>query len=37
MTEEPITEATRETHDPRGQAMKTPDEVEEMLRLKACG
>jgi len=23
--------------DPRGQAMKTPDDVEEMLRLKACG
>ena len=23
--------------DPRGQAMKTPDDVEAMLRLKACG
>ena len=23
--------------DPRGQVMKTPDDVAEMLRLKACG
>ena len=23
--------------DPRGQAMKTPDDVSAMLRLKACG
>jgi hypothetical protein len=24
-------------NDPRGQVMKTPDDVSEMLRLKACG
>ena len=23
--------------DPRGQVMKTPDDVAEMLRLRACG
>jgi len=24
-------------NDPRGQVMKTPEDVDEMLRLKACG
>jgi|SRR5678815_2218211 hypothetical protein len=36
MTEERITES-RPWSDPRGQEMKTPDDVAEMLRLKACG
>lgn len=36
MREERITES-HPWIDPRGQAMKTPDDVEAMLRLKACG
>jgi transposase len=36
MNEERIT-ASPSWGDPRGQVMKTPDEVSEMLRLKACG
>src|SRR6186713_373066 len=36
MNEERITESPSWS-DPRGQVMKTPDDVEEMLRLKACG
>ena len=36
MFEERITESPSWS-DPRGQAMKTPDDVEAMLRLKACG
>ena len=36
MHEERITES-HPWSDPRGQAMKTPDDVEAMLRLKACG
>ena len=36
MNEERITESPSWT-DPRGQVMKTPDDVAEMLRLKACG
>jgi transposase len=36
MFEERITESPSWI-DPRGQAMKTPDDVEAMLRLKACG
>jgi transposase len=36
MNEERITESSSWI-DPRGQVMKTPDDVAEMLRLKACG
>ena len=36
MNEERITESPSWS-DPRGQVMKTPDDVAEMLRLKACG
>ena len=36
MNEERITESPSWS-DPRGQAMKTPDDVAEMLRLKGCG
>jgi hypothetical protein len=36
MNEERITESSSWT-DPRGQVMKTPDDVPEMLRLKGCG
>jgi transposase len=36
MNEERITE-TPSWNDPRGQVMKTPDDVAEMLRLRACG
>jgi transposase len=36
MNEERITESPSWS-DPRGQLMKTPDDVAEMLRLKACG
>ena len=36
MTEERITESPSWS-DPRGQEMKTPDDVAEMLRLKGCG
>jgi hypothetical protein len=36
MNEERITESLSWI-DPRGQVMKTPDDVAEMLRLKACG
>ena len=36
MNEERITEVPSWS-DPRGQIMKTPDDVAEMLRLKACG
>jgi transposase len=36
MHEERITE-TPSWNDPRGQVMKTPDDVAEMLRLRACG
>jgi hypothetical protein len=36
MQEERITE-TPTWNDPRGQVMKTPDDVAEMLRLRACG
>jgi transposase len=36
MDEKRITE-TLSWNDPRGQVMKTPDDVSEMLRLKACG
>ena len=36
MNEERITECPS-WNDPRGQEMKTPDDVAEMLRLKACG
>ena len=36
MNEERIT-GSPSWSDPRGQAMKTPDDVAEMLRLKACG
>lgn len=36
MTENRITEIPSWS-DPRGQVMKTPDDVAEMLRLKACG
>src|SRR5215472_13241948 len=36
MSEERITESPS-WRDPRGQMMKTPDDVAEMLRLKACG
>jgi hypothetical protein len=36
MFEERITESPSWS-DPRGQGMKTPDDVEAMLRLKACG
>jgi DNA-binding NarL/FixJ family response regulator len=36
MNEERITESLSWI-DPRGQVMKTPDDVVEMLRLKACG
>ncbi len=34
MNEERITASP---YDPRAQAMKTPDDVAEMLRVKACG
>lgn len=37
MNEERITETTLQDEVLRGQVMKTPDDVEEMLRLKACG
>ena len=36
MNEEQITE-TPSWKNPRGQVMKTPDDVAEMLRLRACG
>jgi hypothetical protein len=36
MNEERITESPLWI-DPQGQVMKTPDDVAEMLRLKACG
>jgi hypothetical protein len=36
MNEERITQSPS-WRDPRGQLMKTPDELAEMLRLKACG
>ena len=36
MNEERITESPSWDHS-RGQMMKTPDDVAEMLRLKACG
>jgi hypothetical protein len=36
MKEERITECLSWS-DPREQVMKTPDEVAEMLRLRACG
>jgi hypothetical protein len=36
MNEERITESPS-WNDPRGHMMKTPDDVAEMLRLKACG
>ena len=36
MSEERITESPS-WNDPRGPVMKTPDDVAEMLRLKACG
>jgi hypothetical protein len=36
MNEERITQSPS-WRDPRGQVMKTPDELAEMLRLKACG
>ncbi|WFU46153.1 helix-turn-helix domain-containing protein (plasmid) [Bradyrhizobium sp. CB82] len=36
MNEERITECSSWS-DPRGQVMKTPDDVAEMLRLRACG
>ena len=34
---ERIRECPARNDDPRGQTMKTPDDVSEMLRLKACG
>ena len=34
---ERITESPERNNDPRGQTMMTPDDVSEMLRLKACG
>jgi transposase len=37
MSEERITETALQDEVLRGQVMKTPDDVEEMLRLKACG
>jgi transposase len=37
MNEERITQTALQDEVLRGQAMKTPDDVEEMLRLKACG
>src|SRR5215468_6538152 len=37
MDEERITRCPTRSDDPRGQAMKTPDDVAEMLRLKVCG
>jgi len=36
MNEERITESPS-WKNPRGQVMKTPDDVAEMLRLRACG
>ena len=36
MDQERITEGSSWS-DPRGQVMKTPDDVVEMLRLRACG
>ncbi|MCK1669957.1 hypothetical protein, partial [Bradyrhizobium sp. 153] len=36
MKQERITEGSSWI-DPRGQVMKTPDDVAEMLRLRACG
>lgn len=36
MNEERISESPL-WNDPRGQVMMTPDDVSEMLRLKACG
>ena len=36
MKRERITEGSP-WNDPRGQVMKTPDDVAEMLRLRACG
>lgn len=37
MTENRISESPGVCDDPRGQVMKKPEDVEEMLRLKACG
>lgn len=37
MTENRSSESPAESYDPRGQVMKTPEDVEELLRLKACG
>lgn len=37
MNEERITETALQDEVLRGQVMKTPDDVEEMLRLAACG
>lgn len=37
MNEERISRSALQDEVLRGQAMKTPDDVEEMLRLKACG
>src|SRR5262249_52233635 len=37
MDEERIAESPTRSDDPRGQAMKTPDDVAEILRLKGCG
>ena len=36
MKRERITESSA-WNDPRGQVMKTPDDVAEMMRLRACG
>ncbi len=36
MNEERITEGSS-WMDPRGQVMKTPDDVADVLRLRACG
>lgn len=36
MKRERITEGSP-WNDPRGQVMKTPDDVAEMMRLRACG
>src|SRR5215831_2496366 len=37
MDEQRITGSLTRSDDPRGQTMKTPDDVAEMLRLKVCG
>ena len=37
MNKERITGNPSRSDDPQGQVMKTPDDVVEMLRLKACG